>query len=504
MNEGENMKNAIRNVYPKFAEEWHPIRNGILTAENTTYGSTKDIWWMCKDGHEWVEKPKSRNRKMKDYNKSICQICTGRKAKDNNLADKFPELMKEWNYPKNTLNPNITKPYSHKYAWWKCIKCANEWKAQIHNRTRDRECPKCKNSFKSSFPEHVLFYYFKKQFPDTQNRYLHEGVEIDIYIPSLHIGIEYDGHYHKKKEKEDEEKNFFLNKHGIKLFRIRCKTNQLTLPKLKEHGSTTLTHDLRNNLPSLEECINTIIRESKIKFEFVIDIANDNTKIRKEFNNLELENSLAIKFPVISEQWNYEKNENLLPEFFSPFSNVVVWWKCYKNAIHTWPASISNRTNQKSGCPYCDGKKLSIENSLAVANPYKAEFWHDTKNGEITPYDITRSSSDTFWWKCGSGHEWEDTVNSHVSNKYGCPKCYKINPTRRGRSKTFSEIFPEHILDWDYSKNIKNPNKLKSKSHEYVWWKCSVCNNEWKTQVRDKKECPKCRTLISSSIIDRL
>eukprot|EP00128_Syssomonas_multiformis_P016183 Colp12_sorted_trinity150504_noHs@8352 len=38
---------------PKIAADWHPTKNGDLTALMVTRGSKKKVWWQCKEGHEW-------------------------------------------------------------------------------------------------------------------------------------------------------------------------------------------------------------------------------------------------------------------------------------------------------------------------------------------------------------------------------------------------------------------------------------------------------------------
>ena len=33
--------------------EWHPNKNGELSAKELTPGSNKKVWWKCTQGHEW-------------------------------------------------------------------------------------------------------------------------------------------------------------------------------------------------------------------------------------------------------------------------------------------------------------------------------------------------------------------------------------------------------------------------------------------------------------------
>ncbi|PEQ44872.1 zinc-ribbon domain-containing protein [Bacillus cereus] len=67
-----------------------------------------------------------------------------------------------------------------------------------------------------------------------------------------------------------------------------------------------------------------------------------------------------------------------------------------------------------------------MENSLAIRNPELAKQWHETKNGTLTPYDVTRSSSKRVWWKCNEGHEWETSVNNRAYGS-GCLYCLRNN-----------------------------------------------------------------------------
>ena len=62
----------------------------------------------------------------------------------------------------------------------------------------------------------------KNIFEDVINRAKINNTEIDIYIPSLEIGIEYDGYYwHKDKLNKDINKNNKLMKNNINVLRVR-------------------------------------------------------------------------------------------------------------------------------------------------------------------------------------------------------------------------------------------------------------------------------------------
>lgn len=59
------------------------------------------------------------------------------------LANHNPELLKEWNYKKNEIDPHNISYGTNKKVWWKCSKCGNEWQATVYNRFYGTGCPLC-------------------------------------------------------------------------------------------------------------------------------------------------------------------------------------------------------------------------------------------------------------------------------------------------------------------------------------------------------------------------
>ena len=62
--------------------------------------------------------------------------------------------------------------------------------------------------------------------------------------------------------------------------------------------------------------------------------------------------------------------------------------------------------------------------SLAETYPEVAKQWHPTKNGDLTPNNVTPGSNKKVWWKCDKGddHEWESPIN-RISRGGGCSIC---------------------------------------------------------------------------------
>lgn len=69
--------NDLATTAPTVAMQWHPTRNGSLTPEMVTSGSTQRVWWKCETGHEWKAVIYSRTGKQH----CGCPVCAGRNVR---------------------------------------------------------------------------------------------------------------------------------------------------------------------------------------------------------------------------------------------------------------------------------------------------------------------------------------------------------------------------------------------------------------------------------------
>lgn len=403
--------NDLQTVNPALATEWNYERNSGLMPMDVLPNSNKKVWWKCSKGHEWQSTVANRN------NGNGCPDCLGRYAVkgENDLQTVNPAIAKEWNYEKNDdLKPEEFTANSNKDVWWKCSK-GHEWHASIANRNKGNGCPVCNSERKTSFPEYALAYYLKRSGLDVVHSYRAKGYELDIYIPSLKIAIEYDGYYwHKNRMRKDIEKNYKCKKDGIKLYRLRE-----GLPPLNDSSIDYIVQENQKNLSKVLEAILSEIIGDCISVDMETDtVAIENLRVLTE-----KENSLFFSNPETTGEWHYEKNGVLKPEHFAPNSHRKVWWKCQIG--HEWQASIANR-NKGRGCPYCSGKKvLPGYNDLQTVNPALANEWNYEKNTGVRPIDVTPNSNKKAWWICSNGHEWEAKINNR-NNGNGCPICRRL------------------------------------------------------------------------------
>ncbi len=201
-------------------------------------------------------------------------------------------------------------------------------------------------------------------------------------------------------------------------------------------------------------------------------------------------NDLLTLIPELAKEWNYEKNNNLSPQQFTPGSGKKVWWKCEKG--HEWNADIHSRS-AGVGCPYCAGKKvLRGFNDLATTNPELLAEWNYKKNKEITPYMVSFGSEKRVWWICKNGHEWKAMVGGRVNGR-GCPYC--SNRRVLEGNNTIDITHPEIAKMWNADKNKGlTPSKVVAGSGKIVWWKCEK-GHEWQAapyNIVKGQGCPYC------------
>lgn len=136
-------------------------------------------------------------------------------------------------------------------------------------------------------------------------------------------------------------------------------------------------------------------------------------------------NNLAFCFPHIASEWHLTKNGRTGPTEVLSASSRVCWWQCAAHPGHAWRASVRDRTRDQTSCPYCSHKRVSPECSLSYLHPSVAAEWHPTRNGALSPSDVSPASRRHVWWQCGSKpeHAWRASVANRVLRMSGCPHC---------------------------------------------------------------------------------
>lgn len=191
------------------------------TDKTLYFNSRKKITFKCERGHEFNDVPYRFQKRLE------CPVCNNKKIVKgfNDIGVMFPTLGVEWDDP-NPIEKFLH--YSRYRANWKCTKCSHSWNTFIYSRTITKSgCPKCSFGNKSK-SELEAYDYVKSILPDqevrSRVRNIVKGYELDIYVPSLKIAIEYNGLYFHSNKFRPKEYHYLkykaCKKAGITLFQI--------------------------------------------------------------------------------------------------------------------------------------------------------------------------------------------------------------------------------------------------------------------------------------------
>ena len=209
-----------------------------------------------------------------------------------------------------------------------------------------------------------------------------------------------------------------------------------------------------------------------------------NTKVLSGFNDLE------TKFPDIAKEWHPTKNGDLLPKQVLAGVKLKVWW--FGKCGHEWDTEVSSRV-RGHGCPICSGRRvLQGFNDLATTNPEICSEWHPTKNGGLSPSEVSLGSHVMVWWIDQYGHEWESRINKRTQGR-NCPICsgHKVVIG----VNDLASLRPDIAKEWHPTKNGDlSPASITTSSGLLVWW-LGECGHEYKSRLASKTlgvGCPYC------------
>ena len=120
--------------------------------------------------------------------------------------------------------------------------------------------------------------------------------------------------------------------------------------------------------------------------------------------------------------------------------------------------------------------------NLAVTNPDLAAKWHPTKNGTLSPFNVTFGSTKSVWWQCSlnPSHEWEEKVQNISRVKKHCPFC---SGKKLHISNCLATVRPDLAKDWHPTKNSGlSPFNVLPKERRVIWWVCHR-GHEYETKL---------------------
>ena len=193
--------------------------------------------------------------------------------KENKFVSDNEKLMSEWDWEKNnalSLFPDKIAYKSNKKVWWRCSK-GHSWEAVVCHRTDGQGCPYCSN-------KKVLVGYN----------------DLGSLYPEL-------------LKEWDYQENIDINPEDV--VTGSAKVVYWVCSKCGHKWKTSVRH------------------RTQRKDGCPVCAKNRRTQSRQATF---LKNKGGINDPLLLEEWDYEKNEDLKPQQFTNGSGKYVWWKCKK------------------------------------------------------------------------------------------------------------------------------------------------------------------------------
>jgi hypothetical protein len=246
------LSNSISTMHPNISKEWHPTRNGFSNPCCYKANSKKyKPWWKCYDGtwpdeirfaedHVWHTMIPNRTR---GSGCPFCKNASGARSEvcySNSLEATHPELAKLWS-SKNKSKPSQVLKGNNTDVWWNCDKDESHEYLQSpkSKTTQNAGCISCKNKNETKVFDYCveLFPHLEENICRNQSGLLKQNprMHLDIWIPDLKLGIEYQGEQHYIARKDwsngdqllleskirDEQKRQYCVEEGIHLIEIK-------------------------------------------------------------------------------------------------------------------------------------------------------------------------------------------------------------------------------------------------------------------------------------------
>lgn len=402
---------------------------------------------------------------------SLCKECAGRRSAELQKGHSRPNVNKKTHeaFVAECSAKNTTVQVIGIYSGadnkieTQCKRCGHIWNPVAQSLLRGSGCSKCQRKMQTSFAEQAIFFYVKKRYPESVNGYK-KGFgrsELDIFIPELQVGIEYDGRkWHKNKENIEKRKYVVCKELGIKLIRVRERRI-----KASAEICDCIIHSAYGDTKkysSLDQCIQDLFRILDISVDVNCD--RDRIEIQEQYFKLIEAQSLGILFPELVGEWHQPSNGNITPFMVKPKSNVSYFWEC-PDCGDIYPAPPANRI-KGTGCASCAGvKKLTHE-----------EFERRVHQNHPNLILLGKYQNSTERVRCECmtcGHTWDATPHSITTGK-GCKKCW--NKVMAEQKRKPEEAFLEQV-------KLKHPRitvlgKYEN-SHTEIQCRCEACGHEW-------------------------
>ena len=275
-------------------------------------------------------------------------------------------------------------------------------------------------ALKSSMPEQYIGYYLEKAFAgeiEYQKEFDWLGrCSLDIYIPSLHLAIEYDGvFYHANKEREIRDSYKTARCRANKIFIVRIIEKKATQEKSRKRNE--IDYYYQKNYKNIDVAISRLFQLINKKYNTAlqadVDLARDHNEIVCYIQRKFHQNTIAYIWPESAEycgdyRYNILHSSAQWLDFKCPHCGKIFYYD-------------TGRYRRRKSLPPCQCELKEIEDAfdLAVTN-YR-------ENGIVTTFDETLCSRRLYdmmantadqMWLCKSKEEAELYKKLGFDSKY--------------------------------------------------------------------------------------
>ena len=437
-------------------------------------GKEKKYYFKCpKCGESVLRTPSSVYRFS-----VLCHPCVSGKKwlqRNGKLAEKFPEIAKEWYQPLNgDVTPADVSCRDTNEYYWKC-QYGHIYKMAVGKKTSTYipyYCPVCSKSYRTSFTEQLIGFYMEKAYEVTMNYKIDRLLELDIYMPEIKTAVEYDGwrwHNGEKHARNSKRKHEYCNAHGITLYHVKeCDGTDGI-----ENGRIIYNFKKKNYQLLIDHICQLIGRE-----RITVDIDRDYHNILARVKPVALGHSIADVRPDMLPYWDDEANFPLAPSMLGPDSGYMVYWRCPDcgHMEFNSPKYVSHRVIPCNKCTKKRQRTMQIKgktdkHNIVTDRPDLLPYWDNERNAPITPDMVSPTSNNEYYWHCPDcGAKYKRRPILMGKGRKPCLECNK---------QTLSTKSPQLALYFDLGKNAPiTPDMVKPFTDNKYYWKCPDCGYE--------------------------
>ena len=471
-------RGALKRKYSQqdFSLKVSRIHPSIVVLGDYTNSKTKILVHCNACENTWNVVPSSL------LNGTGCPKCNKRYRR--NSAD-FRAELKQINPRLSVLGDYIN---AHRKIKVHCNRCGMEWYAEPNSLLKGNDCPSCSHS-QTSVVEQIIYYAFINLVGVNEvfNRdIIAIGKELDVYVPSLKMAIEFGAWYwHSIKLEVDIEKEWLCEKEGIHLITIYegfPKNVEITGLKNAVCYENTISNE--KDYITIQELLLTICNKYGLDPSSIIECWEEIIKKAKEDcrkkDAEDFAKELSLKQPSIEYLGEYTGSKN---------SVYVLCKKCGAK----WYASSAYDLLHGHGCPKCSNEQRRLSQRMST-EAFKNQVAEVNPHFEVL--EEYKGSTVSIKCRCNKcGNVWFANPGSIRYKKKNCPKCSRV-------TKKTNDTFIEEL------KTVSNsiqPLEKYINGRTGIRFKCYKCGYEWTAKPHDVLHgtgCPRCAHRIAITHVE--